>query len=54
VQLPAPARLGRVIDQHPPGGEERLDLAAAMDDASSWPSLIVSPRIGISLGTGKI
>lgn len=32
MQLPAPARLVLVIDKHWLGGEERLDLAAAVDD----------------------
>jgi len=32
VQLPAPAGLGLVVDQHPLGGKERFDLAAAVND----------------------
>ncbi len=39
VQLPSPAHLGLVVDQHSLGGEERFDLAATVDDPSELQQL---------------
>jgi CrcB protein len=45
VQLPAPATLRLVIDQHPLGDEERLDPAATVDDAGELQQLAEPDRL---------
>ena len=45
MQLPAPACLGLIVDQHPLGGEECLDLAATIDDPGELQQLAESDHL---------